>query len=146
MRIEVDQSGKIEQMNTDSYIAFSDDEQYCIKLPKKIKQEISFSYRGKTKQLIQKIFAICVYQCLIDYLDNKKLIVIDQEYEGWNPFIKRELFSLIKNKYPNFDKNIIVFDKITKKSKAHKLALRSYREEEKPNRILNMGDIVKWLK
>ena len=146
MHIEVDQSGKIEQMNSDSYIAFSNDEQYCIKLPKKIKQEISLTFRSKTRQLIQKVFAICIYHCLIGYLDNKKLIVLDREYEGWESFIKRELVELIKIKYPNFDRNIIVFDKITKNSKAHKLALRSYRGEEKPNKILNAGDITKWLK
>ena len=37
MHIEVDQSGKIEQLNKDTYIAFSDGEQYCIKLSKRIK-------------------------------------------------------------------------------------------------------------
>lgn len=146
MRVEVDMSGKIEQMNSDTYIAFSNYEQYCIKLPKKTKQEISFTYRSKTKQLIQKIFAICIYHCLIDYLDNKKLIVIDQEYEGWEPFIKRELVILITIKYPYFDRNIIVFDKITKDSRAHQLALRSYREEERPNKILNKEEILRWLK
>ena len=146
MHIEIDQSGKIEQLNKDTYIAFSNDEQYCIKLPKKIKQEISFTYRSKIEQLIQKVFAICVYHCLMNYISNKRLITIDQEYPGWEPFIKRELISLIKNKYTSFDKDIIVFDIITKESKAHKLALRSYREEEKPNKILNKEDILKWLK
>lgn len=146
MRIEVDQSGKIKQLNKDTYIAFSNDEQYCIKLPKKTKQEISLTHRGKTKQLVQKVFAICVYHCLIEYLDNKRLIVIDQEYEGWEPFLKRELVSLITKKYSNFDRNIIIFNNITKESKAHKLALRSYREEERPNKILSKEDILKWLK
>jgi hypothetical protein len=146
MRIEVDQSGKIEQLNKDTYIAFSNDEQYCIKLPKKTKQEISFTYRSKIKQLIQKIFAICVYHCLIDYLHNKRLIVIDQEYEGWEPFIKRELINHITHIYPYFDRNIIVFNKITKESRAHKLALRSYREEERPNKILSKEEILRWLK
>ena len=146
MHIEVDQSGKIEQFNKDTYIAFSNDEQHCIKLPKNIKQQISFEYRRKVHQLIQKAFAISIYYCLENYLSNKRLIRIDEEYPGWESFIKRELVNLIKNKHANFDKDVIAFNKITKDSRAHKLALRSYREEERPNRILNKGNILRWLK
>ena len=146
MRIEIDQSGKIEQLNKDTYIAFSNDEQYCIKLPKKVKQDISLKHRGKIGQLIQKIFAISIYYCLVNYLNNKRLIVIDREYSGWEPFIKRELVNLIKKDYHNFDMGIIVFDLITKNSKAHKIALKSFREEERPNKILSREDIERWLK
>lgn len=31
---------KVEQMNKDTYIAFSNDEQHCIKPPKKVKQDL----------------------------------------------------------------------------------------------------------
>jgi len=146
MHIEIDQSGKIEQLNKDTYIAFSNHEQYCIKLPKKIKQEISLMYRSKIRQLIQKIFAICVYHCLINYVSKKRLVTIDREYPGWEPFLKRELVALIRDRYLSFDRDIIIFSNITKDSKAHKLALRSYREEERPNKILSKEDIIKWLK
>ena len=146
MRIEVDQSGKIEQLNKDTYIALSNHLQYCIKLPKKIKQEIIYENKTKIKQIIQKLFSICLFYCLKDYLDKAELIILDIEYPGWEPFIKRELVNIIKNDYHSFDRDIIIFDLITKNSKAHKVALKSFREEEKPNKILSKEDIEKWLK
>ena len=146
MHIEVDQSGKIEQLNKDSYIAFSDGEQYCVKLPKKIKQEISLTYKSRTKQLVQKLFSICLFCCLKNHIRNKELVMIDIEYPGWEGFIKRELINLIRNQDADFDKNIIKFGVITKKSNAHKLALRTYRNIIKPNKILNKEDIIRLLK
>ena len=146
MHIEIDQSGKIEQLNKDTYIAFSNHEQYCVKFPKKIKQEVVYEFRTRVRQIIQKLFAICIFYCLNDYTDKKELITIDLEYTGWEAFIKREVVYLIKKQYPNFDKDVLRFGIITKNSKAHKLALRTYREEEKPNKILNKEDILKWLK
>ncbi len=146
MHIEIDQSEKIEQLNKDTYIAFSNHEQYCVKLPKDVKQEIVYEYRTKVRQLIQKLFSICVFCCIRDYLERKELITLDLEYAGWQDFIKRELFSLIKSTHKNFDNKIIRFGSITKDSKAHKLALRTFRGEEKPNRILTKNEVLKWLK
>lgn len=146
MRIEVDQSGKIEQLNRDTYIAFSDDEQYCIKLPKEIKQQIVYEYKNKVKQIISKLFAICIFYCVKEYVRKKELITVDLEYSGWEAFIKRDLVSLIKSKYPDFDKDIIRFGIITKESKAHKLAFKTFKSVEKPNKILTKKDILKWLK
>lgn len=146
MHIEVDQSGKIEQLNKDTYIAFSNHEQYCVKLPKDVKQEIVYEYRTKIRQLIQKLFAICVFYCLKDYLERKELITLDLEYQGWEDFIRRELVSYIRSTRSNFDNKIIRFDLISKDSKAHKLALRTFRGEEKPNKILTKKEVFKWLK
>ena len=147
MHIEVDQSGKIEQLNKDTYIAFSNYEQYCVKLPKNVKQEIVYEYRTKVRQIVQKLFSICVFFCLKDYLGRKEMITLDLEYPGWEDFIKRELVSCIKRSvHTNFDDRIIRFGMIGKDSKAHKLALRTFREEEKPNRILTKNEVLKWLK
>jgi hypothetical protein len=145
MRIEVDQSGKIEQLNMDTYIAFSNHEQYCVKLPKKTKQEIVYENRQKIRQLIQKMFAICVFYCIRNYLETKQLVVIDTEYPGWEAFIKRELVQVLKL-HVSLDKDIIRFGNITKDSRAHKLALRTFREEEKPNKIISKEEVMRWLK
>ena len=40
MKIEVDQSGKIEQLNKDTYFAFGNSEEYRVKFSKKTKGEI----------------------------------------------------------------------------------------------------------
>ena len=145
MRVEVDQSGKIEQMDKDSYIAFSNREQYCIKLPKKVKREILFECRGKVRQLVQRIFAICLYYCLENYLHNKSIIVIDGEYPGWDADIKTYLIPLLRLKHKNFDK-IIRFESIGRDSGAHKTAKSTFIGKIRPNKILEKEDIMKWLK
>ena len=146
MHIEVDQSGKIEQLNKDTCIAFSNNEEYCIKLPKQIKQKIVYEYRPKVSQIIQRIFAICVFHCLEDYLNRKELIIIDTEYSGWEADIKTYLIPLLKSKDKNFDKLKIEFRSIGKDSRAHKVAKSAFVGKSKPNKILTKEDITKWLR
>ncbi len=146
MHIEIDQSGKIEQMNKDTYIALSNHEQYCIKFPKKLKQEIVYKYKTKVKQIIQKLFAICLYYCLKDYLTKKELMIIDLEYPGWEADIKSNLIPLLRSKYKDFDKKTIKFGAIGRDSTSHKIAKSSFKGKDKPNYILSKEDIIKWLK
>ena len=76
MRIEVDQSGKVEDLRQNTIVAFSNSEQFSVLLPKKIKQEIFQELRSKFKQLRFRLFAICLYYCLEDYIKNKDAITI----------------------------------------------------------------------
>ena len=95
MRIEVDQSGKIEQLNFDTYIAFSNHEEYCIKFSRKIKKEVIYEYKPKVSQIIQRLFAICIFYCLENYVKKEELITIDLEYVGWESDIKTYLIPLL---------------------------------------------------
>ena len=146
MHIEVDQSGKIEQLNKDTYIAFSNHEEYCIKFSKKIKAEIAYEYKTKVSQIIQRLFAICIFYCLEDYVNKKELITIDLEYSGWEADIKTYLIPLLRLKDKNFDKNKIQFSAIGKESRAHKVAKSAFVGKSKPNRILTREDVTKWLR
>ena len=146
MHIEVDQSWKIEQLNKDTYIAFSNHEEYCVKLPKNVKQEIVYEYRTKISQLVQRMFAICVFHCLINCINKKELIIIDFEYPGWEADIKTYLLPLLRLKDKNLDKSTIKFSAIGKESRAHKVAKSAFIEKSKPNRILSKEDVTKWLR
>ena len=105
MHIEVDMSGKIEDLRQDTIIAFSNSEQFSVLLPKKIKQELFQEFRSKFRQLRFRIFAICLYYCLEGYIKDKELIIIDAEYEGKDAEIKTCLIPLIRKKYENNLKN-----------------------------------------
>ena len=146
MHIEVDQSGKIEQLNKDTYIAFSNHEQYCVKLPKKIKQEIVYEYKAKISQIIQRVFAICIFYCLENHIRKKELITIDSEYPGWEADIKTYLIPLLRLRDKNFDKSIIHFSAIGKESRSHKVAKSAFVGKSKPNKILSREDVIKWLR
>jgi len=74
MHIEIDQSGKIEQLNKDSVIAFSNKNQYSVLIPKSVKQEAYNLYKGKIKELRYRLFCIAIYYCLRDYTHGQNLL------------------------------------------------------------------------
>lgn len=146
MKIEIDQSGKIEMLSQDTIIACSNDKQYSIKIPKKIKQEIFYNYKNKIKQLKYKLFSIGVYYCIERFIEKSELIIIDDEYHGKNNLIKFILISYIKRIYKNFDEKLIRFSTITKNSNAHHIAIETFREEHKPNEVLTEKQIWRLLR
>lgn len=146
MHIEVDQSGKVELLSVDTVIACSNDRQYSIKIPKKIKQEIYYNYKNKIKQIKYKLFCIGVYYCIERFLRKLELIIIDDEYHGRNNIVKSILISYIKENYRDFDEKMIRFSQITKNSNAHHVAIETFRGEHKPNEVLTEKQIWRLLK
>ena len=145
MRIEVDMSGKIEQTDMDTVVAFSNNHQYAVLLPKELKRRLIDRYR-KEKQIILKLFVICVYYTLRDYLHQIELIIIDNEYDGKQNYIKSFLLDYIRKDYKDFDKNLIRIAHITKKSKAHEVAANVKRGFAKPQKTLSEKDIEKLIR
>jgi len=146
MKIEVDMSGKIERLSHDTIIASSNEKQYCIKIPKKLKQEIFYNYKKRIKQLKYKLFSIGVYCCIEKNIDTYSSIVIDDEYYKKNKLIKAILISYIKKKFKNFNSEIIQFQNVGKSSNAHHVAIETFRKEHKPNEILTAEEIWRLLK
>ncbi len=142
MHIEIDQSGKIEQTDMDTIVAFSNNHQYAILLPKQVKKILIRKYR-KEKQIILKLFVICVYYSIKDYINEIGSIVIDNEYEGKQNYIKSTLLTLIRKHNHNFNKKIIRFSNITKRSKAHEAASNVKRNYAKPQKTLSENDVEK---
>ncbi|MBS3093528.1 hypothetical protein J4456_03030 [Candidatus Pacearchaeota archaeon] len=140
MHIEVDQSGKIEQLDRDTVIAFSNDYQYSIFIPRKVKQEFYRLYRVRIKHLRYKLFVIGIYYCLRDYFRLNELILIDCEYSGKENLIKSLLLNLFR-KYHLINPKIIHFGTIGKRSNAHAAAIDVFRENRKPNFTLSLKDI-----
>lgn len=143
MRIEVDMSGKIEQTDMDTVVAFRNSEQYSVLLKKNIKAEILTEYRNKYRDIHYRIFAILVFYCIKNYLPKIQSIVIDIEYEGRGEDIKRSLLRCIWKSYPNFDKKLIKFSSIGKRSKAHKVAYQTFIGKLAPNKIIMKNEVEK---
>ena len=141
MRIEVDQSGKIEQTEMDTVVAFRNDEQYSVLLKKKMKVEILIDYRNKYKDIHYRLFAVLIFYCIRNYLHKIQLIVIDIEYERRDADIKKHLLSFIWKDYSNFDKNLITFSRIGKDSRAHRLAYQTFIGKLAPNKIVTKKEV-----
>ncbi|MBI2659962.1 hypothetical protein HYX07_02275 [Candidatus Woesearchaeota archaeon] len=146
MHIEVDQSGKIEQLNKDTVIAFSNKNKYSVLIPHEVKQEIFRIYKGKVKELRYRLFCSGVYFCLRDYIREKELITICCEYIGKENLIKSFLLDYLRKSYLAVDSKIIRFGSIGKKSNAHAEAIDVYRGNRRPNKILSLSEVEKCLK
>ena len=146
MHIEVDQSGKIEDLRQATVITFSNKEQFSVLFPRKLKREIFLGYRSKIRQLRFRLFAIGIFYCLENYLKNVELITICKEYTGKDAHIKTYLLPLIRKKQKDFDKKLINFGVIGKKSRAHMVAILTNKGIIKPNKILTKEEILMCLK
>ena len=138
MRIEVDQSGKIEE-SRNTVIAFSNDEQFTVMMPKQLKNRLLKNTKPK-RQAIYRIFARGVYCCIKDYINKDRQIIIDEEYRKHWSDIKNYLLNDLRKNNPHFNKKLITFRQISDKSKAHRLAYQTYSNKLKPNRILAEKD------
>ena len=141
MRIEVDMSGKIEQTDVDTVVAFRNDEQYSVLIKKKVKVDILTDYRNKYKDIHYRLFAVLIFYCIRNYLHKIQLILIDIEYERREEDIKRNLLRIIWKKHSHFDKKIINFSRIGKKSHAHKLAYQTFIGKLSPNKIITKNEV-----
>ena len=140
MHIEIDQSGKIEDY-LDTVVAFRNKEQYTVLLKRKIKNEILTKYRNKYKDIRYRLFAILIYFCIKNYLNRVQLIIIDNEYEKREIDIKKHLLRFIWKDHPNFDKELIKFSRIGKKSSAHRLAYQTFCGKLAPNKIITKNEV-----
>lgn len=141
MKIYIDQSGKIEQTNKPTVLAFSNGIRNAILIPTKIKRQLQGIYRrgGRQRIFIYKTFAIGVFFLIEKYLARIDEVVIDIEYPGKEILIREIILSNIKKrKFRRFPE--INFSKIGRKSKAHDLAWKVFKRKIKANRILTLKE------
>src|SRR3989344_4876391 len=70
MRLEIDISGQIQQLNLDSALGFKREDGFnrSVFLNNKTKKEIIKKYRGQITNLIEKLHCILIYYCVKDFL------------------------------------------------------------------------------
>ena len=124
MKIEIDQSGKIEDTSKNTIIAFSNAKIKSIFISAREKRELQKFFRriGKPRIFVYRVFAILTFLLIKSDLQEIQDIIIDQEYTGKSALIKNFLLQEIKKVNPSFSRANIDFQQIGKKSRAHFLA------------------------
>lgn len=114
MKIEIDQSGKIEQTNRLAVVGFANGRSGTIIISAKEKQLVRSQFRkvSEPRVLIYKMFSALIYLLIRDYIDELDQIVIDREYPGHERLIKDHLTQLIRINKPTIDPEIIYFKEI----------------------------------
>ena len=144
MKIEIDQSIKIEQTSKDTIIGLSNKKTFTVLIKAKTKRKLQeeFRKRGKPRLFVYRTFIAGVV-LLLRYakIDNLAQIVIDQEYFG----NERVLTSMFLEMWSRYFETIpeISFGRIGKKSNAHNISYLTMKGEYKANRILDFTEIEK---
>lgn len=144
MRIEIDQSGKLEDTHKPTVVSFSNGKNRSIIIFATEKQRLQRYFRkiGKPTVYVYVTFALLIY---ILVKSEKKIvqIIIDREYPGQEPLIKSYLLTFFRERTKiNIDKKSVVFQLITKNSNAHLIALDCYRNK-KANIKITANEIVR---
>lgn len=132
MRVEIDQSGKWEQLNTHTVIACANGTSKAIAIKASIKRRIILKLRKSLvpkKDLIAVAFTVLVFLLLCELKYLPSTIVIDEEYTGKDNVIREALEKLLNKKTGGKWKGKINFRRIGKSSPAHKLCWMIHRSK-----------------
>lgn len=134
----IDQAGKIENTSHDTILALcSDNINYSIKVPKKLKQELFKGCKKKYKKnLTLRVFSYVLYLLLYEQVNEQSVIIIDDEYPGHGKDIKRNLLTHLQQPYP-----VIKFDLVGKKDISHQLANQTFRGRIKPHKVVTYEEL-----
>ncbi len=142
---QIDQSGKIEQTNKNTVIAYSNGTKYAILIHARLKRQIHeiFRLHGFTSLSTYYLFSVGVFY-LLESLKERSEIIIDTEYPGKDRIIKSFVTSLLeKNKEFEHEIN---FARIGNRPPAHYAAKDVFDKKKKANRVLNLEDFIKAIK
>src|SRR3989344_4255508 len=144
-KYQIDQSGKIEQTNKDTIIAYSNGNQHAICIPRRLKRKIQevFRMHGFVSLFNYYLFAVGVYY-LISNFKQKTEIIIDLEYPEKDRIIKSFIDSFL-NKFNKPEHNIS-FARIVNRPRAHYAAKDVFDKKRDANINLSLGDIIRALK
>lgn len=146
MKIEIDQSGKVEKTSKPTVIGFSNSFQRTILISAKEKQKLQREFRkiGKPKAFIYQTFNVMIFILIKDYAKKLDSIIIDKEYPGKEQDIKLQIYSLFAKHQITIEPKIIIFKEIGKKSNAHNISYLAYKKR-KADIIISAKDVLKIL-
>jgi hypothetical protein len=151
MKVEIDQSNRLDEAGP-TFLALANHVVYVIKIPSKVKQLAITLLETKglsRKQIKPLLWTACLFLLLKNYLNkfvkDPTKIIIDNEYDGYQVAIKRDLLRYIRTQYDEFPAHKIVIKSIGKKSPAHDQAIKAKRKRRSVNKVITERDLLKML-
>lgn len=145
MKIEIDQSGRIEYTNKPTVIGFSNHKDKTIIIFATEKQKLQRYFRkiGKPRLFVYTLFALLI-ALLLKHEREIDEIIIDQEYPGKDDLIKNYLLIFLRKSGREIDKREIIFRQIGKKAKVHGIVNTSYRNKKSDLKI-TANEVIEYL-
>jgi len=147
MIIEIDQSGKIEQTNRHTVIAFSNSKKKSIMISASEKKKIQSEFRriGRPRMFVYQTFNIMIFILLKRYIKKIDRIIIDKEYPGKEKVMKNQIVDLFNKSQIEIDPKLILFKEIGKKSNAHSVGYLAFKKKKADIKI-TAKEIIRYLK
>ena len=132
MKIEVDQSGKIEDTNRLTIVAYSNGYAKSLMITAKVKKSVQSIFRKikQPKTFISKLFAAAIFMLIKEKYKKIDTLIIDNEYPGHEKIIKRYLIEYIEQSGLDPDNINIYIRSIGRKSKAHSAAWQAFHSKK----------------
>lgn len=134
MKVQIDQSNKIEQTQKDTVIALSNGVKFTVLIRAKDKRVIQneFRLRGEPRNFIVFTFsALLVF--LLGKVKPAVEVIVDREYKEKEDIIREKLILYSKRLAHDFDRSQITFKLVGKGSPAHKLAGKVAARKQNPD-------------
>ena len=141
MKIYIDISGQIQQINLDSSLGFmrSDGFTNAVFLSSSIKKDIFKKYKGQVTNIIEKLHCIMIYFCIKDHLNGVKEIEICRDVNFRR--IKNLLPLLFKEQNYLKDISLDQRDSNSAQSLGHRVALKVHRKKKYASIIIKKETI-----
>jgi hypothetical protein len=148
MIVEIDQSGKLEQLNTATVVAYANQKSGAVWIRAAVKRKIVTVLRERLQDrtvLWPMVFGVVVF-LLIEELDPNVVVQIDEEYTGKNRIIAQTLAAQLNRRFLDRWRGSIRFGQIGKTSPAHRLAWQVHRSKNRQRvRSLREQEILRLL-
>ena len=147
VRIEIDQSGKVEDASHKTVVAYADSKNKTksVLVSARTKRRIQELYRttGRSKLYIYYIFSILLFH-LTKNIGKRDLVVVDLEYPGKDKIIL-DILNNIRKEYKLPELNV-QFARIGNKPNAHYAANKVFNNKKKADVILGTDDVIETIK
>jgi len=133
MRIEIDQSGKVEDTSRKTVVALTNSKKFTVLINTKEKRKLQEKFRliGQPKIFVYYVFATLLY-LVIKYSENlKNKICVDIEYTGQTKIIEKILFDLAQETL------LIDWVNVGKQSRSHDLGYKVFVGKLKADKVID---------
>jgi hypothetical protein len=143
VRIEIDQSGKIEDTAKSTIVAFTNSSNYVIKITSKTKRRLQeiFRRKGQIRLFIYRTFATLIFLLIKKHLKRISLVVIDLEYPGKEKVIKDIVLEYLR--IEELKEPRISFKRIGNKPKVHYLAHDVFVGKKRADEVIKLNTLIK---
>jgi hypothetical protein len=138
MKIEIDQSGKIENTAQSSVIA--DSIGNAIKISARNKRLIQQMYRqtSKPNEYVYHLFSLVVGLVIKKTYSQEHLYIIDTEYYGKDDYLRGLILLYMSMPSSQINKHKLIFRQIGRKSQAHTNAYTTFKNIKNKVQVQNL--------